>query len=197
MNTGKISSKNLKWAFWFTVLATVAVYIAIVGWSAPKISGYADGLVIFDLRPTGYGFQEAEAFLAALTDEGRMFYLSVQHRLDTLYPALLAVTTIWAFLLLLPRNGLALFAPLLPIVAMTFDYLENLAVAVMLHSGTQSLTAEIVSHASRYSVLKSGFTTASMSLLLLLVLIKVYRNWRAKRSRTLNRPGFGGDHQLK
>ncbi len=175
-----IGSKSLKRAFWFTVFATVAVYITIVAWSAPTISGHANGLRMFDLRPTGYDFQESEAFLSALTDEGRIFYLSVQHRLDIAYPALLAITTMWAFLLLLPRKKLALLALLLPVCVMVFDYLENLAVAVMLHSGTQNLTAEMVSRASGYSVLKSGFTTASMSLLMVLVLLRIYRR-RSKR----------------
>ena len=175
-----IRAKSFKWAFWFTVFATVAVYITIVAWSAPTVSGHADGLRMFDLRPAGYDFQEAQDFLSALTDEGRIFYLSVQHRLDIAYPALLAITTMWAFLLLLPRNKLALLALLLPVCAMVFDYLENIAVAVMLHSGTQNLTAEMVSRASGYSVLKSGFTTASMSLLVVLILLRIYRR-RSKR----------------
>ena len=40
----------------------------------------------FDMRPTGYTFVEAHAFLIALPPEGTTFYLNVQEKLDVAYP---------------------------------------------------------------------------------------------------------------
>lgn len=174
-------SRGLRLAFWATVLATVVTYIAIVAWSAPTISEQANGRSIFDLRPTGYTFEEAKAFLDALSDQGRQFYLSVQHRLDFAYPALLAITTIWAYHLLLVPRRLALLASLLPLSVWILEMKENAAVATMLHADAQTLTAELVGRASFYTALKSGLTTASMSLLLLLIIVRTHRMLKRRR----------------
>jgi hypothetical protein len=56
--------------FWLVVAATLGVYLVMVLWSIPRISAEAGGLPVFDLRPGGYTFEEARAFLAALSPEG-------------------------------------------------------------------------------------------------------------------------------
>ena len=173
----------LRWMFWLTVLATVVTYIAIVAWSAPAISEQADGLLIFDLRPIGYSFEEATTFRAALSDQGRQFYLAVQHRLDAAYPALLAITTIWAFLVLLPSHRSALLALLLPLSVWVFELKENAAVAVLLKAELQNLTEEVVSHASFYTTLKSVFTAASMGLLLVLISVRAFKMWTRRADK--------------
>ena len=77
----------MKRTFWLTFAATIVVYAIMVVWSLPTITASADGQVPFDLRPLGYSYDEARAFLLALSDEGRHFYTAVQHRLDHIYPA--------------------------------------------------------------------------------------------------------------
>ena len=89
-------------AFWALFAVTNIVYLVMVVWSLPKVSEAAGGLVPFDMRPTGYSFEEAKAFLAALGPEGTAFYLHVQQRLDLLYPALLAATLFFAIRALTP-----------------------------------------------------------------------------------------------
>ena len=72
-------------AFWLLFAATLSVYIVIVGWAIPMIAAEADGLTPFDMRPYGYSFDEARAFLSALTPRGVEIYLGPQQRLDTFY----------------------------------------------------------------------------------------------------------------
>ena len=76
-------------AFWISFIFATGVYLSMVFWSLPFIAGQAGGLAPFDMRPTGYSVTEARAFTQALTEEGRAFYLDVQHKLDFAYPALL------------------------------------------------------------------------------------------------------------
>ena len=166
--------------FWAVVAAALAVYAAMVLWSIPRIQAEAGGLPVFDMRPGGYGIEEARAFLTALSDEGRDFYLRVQHRLDLIYPALLALATGWALLRLAPGGGAWRLLALVPVPGMVFDWLENGAVARMLTAGPEGLTAAMVERASFWSQLKAGFTTGSLSLLLILLALRALRRWRAR-----------------
>jgi hypothetical protein len=166
--------------FWAVVVATLAVYAVMLGWSIPAISDAAGGRAVFDMLPAGYSYAEAQAFLAALSPEGADLYLRVQHRLDLIYPALLAISTGWAMVRLAPNWRWRSALLLAPIPGMVFDYLENRAVAAMLSAGADGLTPEMVAQASRYSQLKAIFSTLSLGLLLVLILAWTFRRWRAR-----------------
>ena len=166
--------------FWAVVAATLAVYAAMLAWSIPAISQAAGGRAIFDMLPAGYSYDEARAFLAALSPEGADFYLRVQHRLDLVYPALLAIASGWAMVRLAPRWRWRLALLLVPVLGMVFDYLENRAVAVMLAAGADGLTPEMAARASMFSQLKAAFTTLSLGLLLVLIVVWAFRRWRSR-----------------
>lgn len=160
-----------KYLFWSLFAVTLAVYAAIIGWSLPAVSSAAGGLAPFDMRPGGYSQADALQFVAALSAEGRDFYLNVQQRLDLFYPALASLTLFFALSALLPRQlgkwRYAAAAVALPIAA--FDYLENHAVAMMLQDDPAKLAANLVAEASRWTVLKSGLSTAVMSAIVVLL----------------------------
>ena len=168
--------------FWFIVAVTLAVYGVMIFWSIPRISSQAGGLAVFDMRPGGYSFEDAKAFLAALSPEGAAFYIDVQHQLDTAYPALLALTLGWSILRLAPaRWGLwrwLLAATALP--GMAFDYWENLNVSEMLKLGASGITPLMVEAASFHSQVKAAASTISMTILLVLLSIWVYRHFRRR-----------------
>ena len=166
--------------FWLAFSATLGVYATMLIWSIPAISTEAAGLAVFDMRPAGYTFAEAQTFLNGLTPEGADFYLRIQHRLDLVYPALLAITTGWAIVQLVPRWRWRSALLLVPVPGMVFDYLENRAVAVMLTAGAGDLTPEMVAQASMFSRLKAAFTTLSLGLLLILILAWAFRRWRSR-----------------
>lgn len=135
-------------------LATAALYLVMALWSLPEITAEADGLRPFDLRPLGYSAEAAEAFLNALSDEGRVFYAETQHALDTVFPALLLAWAGWTvWLLFTGPVRWALIA--LAVLGCVADYSENAAVARLLEGfepGTASLAA-------RWTLVKSGAAT--------------------------------------
>jgi hypothetical protein len=172
----------MKAIFWLVFAATVAVYSLMAAWSLPRIAADAGGLLPFDLRPLGYSLEEAKAFLAALSEEGRAFYRDVQHLLDLAYPALLAATLALATLLLAPASwgSVRWLLAALALPGMVFDYCENRAVAGMLDAGVDGLTKEMVGAASRWTLLKSVFTAVSMGIVLLLPVARFVRSWRSE-----------------
>jgi hypothetical protein len=165
-------------AFWLLFAATLCVYIVIVAWSIPMIAAEAGGLTPFDMRPGGYSFDQAKAFLTALSPRGVEIYLGPQQRLDLAYPALLSATLFFAIYLMAPerwgRWRWLLAATALPSAA--FDYLENHAVRVMLQVGADGITPAEVAIANRWTVLKSATSTIAMVILLALLI-----GWTANR----------------
>jgi membrane protease YdiL (CAAX protease family) len=167
----------LRILFWGLFSLTFAIYATMLGWSLPSIAVAADGLAPFDMRPGGYSFAEAYAFLAVLSSEGTEFYLNVQRKLDTAYPGLLALTLFFAIAALLPRR-IGAWRWIVATIALpvgAFDYIENHAVAQMIEAGATGLTADLVATASQWTMLKSGASTVAMSVVLVLLL------WRAAR----------------
>lgn len=152
--------------FWLLVAATGAVYAAMAVWSLPRISDAAGGLMPFDLRPFGYTETEAREFMRRLSDEGRAFYLTVQHRLDLAFPALLAAMLAWTAFRLPPPGWRAVRWVLViaAIGGMGADYVENHAVAAMLALPPDAVTPDQIATASRWTVLKSLGATLAMSL---------------------------------
>lgn len=159
---------------WSVVAVTLAVYLVMVLWSLPKIADWAGGLAPFDMRPMGYSPEEARAFLAALPVEGRDFYLNVQHRLDLVYPGLLALSLVLAFRRLSP-GALGLALGVVAVAGAGFDYAENAAVTGLL-SGNPSDAA--LSAASRLTLAKSVCTTLALCALLILLVGAGLRRWR-------------------
>ena len=163
-------------AYGVLIGATITVYLVMVLWTLPEIAASADGLRAFDVRPAGYSETQARAFLTALSDDGRALYLGVQHWLDTAYPALVALTLIYALFWAFPKSGnaarVALFV--VPTAAAMFDYLENARVGAMLAMAPQDVTADMISAASSAPVIKSGLATVAFVILLLGLTRRLY-----------------------
>ncbi|CUH82485.1 hypothetical protein [Tropicibacter naphthalenivorans] len=134
--------------------AVLGLYLVMVLWTLPAIKDAAGGLAPFDLRPFGYSVAEARAFAETLSDYGRALYLGPQHRLDTLFPALLVVWSCWTLLKLLPRRvAVALWAVV--VLGMIGDYGENISVTSLLTQFDEA-TAQA---ASRFTIVKSMAST--------------------------------------
>jgi hypothetical protein len=73
-------------AFWFILAALVASWLGMNLWSAPRIEEMAGGLRLLDMRFTGYAYEDARAFIAAIGDPGRALYLGPQLWMDMVYP---------------------------------------------------------------------------------------------------------------
>lgn len=142
-------------------LGAVMIYLVMVLGTLRYLTDIAEVLP-FDLRPTGYSQVDAAVLLEALGETGRQYYLMRQLPLDTLYPALLALTLIstlrWRAAkfgpTLMTRTGVPL-----AILAATFDYLENLGIGLMLLVGADPALVQATSTAT---VLKSALTSAAI-----------------------------------
>ena len=109
--------KSTSFLFSLLVAITLGVYATMLFWSIPVLNQDAGGLAIFVMRPGGYSFEDARAILTGLSPEGVAFYKTVQHRLDALYPVLLAATIGWSILRFSPafqRSHCALGGSLKP-----------------------------------------------------------------------------------
>lgn len=169
--------------FWASFIACGIVYAIMLSWTLPSISAAANGLPPFDLRPFGYGVDEAVAFLGALTDEGRKLYLNVQHPLDIAYPLLLALV-IGLGLVSLTKTKSNIWNWTMAcagIPGMLFDYRENALVREMLLADPKAVDPDLVSASSFATLLKSVFTTIALCILLFSLLFWMYRKWAIGR----------------
>jgi hypothetical protein len=139
----------------------------------------AGGAAPFDVRPFGYSFDEARAFLSAIGAQGRYFYGHRELPLDMLYPPLYAVSRGLA-LWWLTMPGRVREAPLprrwryaliaVPVVMASLDMIENLCIARML-SAWPALSpglVQISSLATRAKIVAGALTELSMAVLAVL-----------------------------
>ncbi|MBX3577687.1 MAG: hypothetical protein KF723_10780 [Rhizobiaceae bacterium] len=163
---------------WLSFGAMLAIYGVMVGVTLPRIAAEAGGLLPFDLRPLGYSHEEAVDFVRALSATGRDIYLTIQHRLDIAYPALLSLTLALAIVLTAPRGWgwmRWLVAIVVAVPSAVFDYLENAAVGQMLNTSPSLIRPEVVETVSLWTVLKSATGAAAMVFVLLMLIGWLYR----------------------
>lgn len=162
--------------FWVLVALMTGVYLTMVFWSLPIITQASGGLMPFDLRPSGYGFEDVMHLLEAMPEDTKRFYLQVQHKLDSVFPALMAVVFVMAFQRLFHGSPKFIFSAV-AVLAAGFDYLENAAVAELLNMSMIDLTRETVKMASLWTLLKSVAVTLAISALLVGLVLA----WMRKR----------------
>ncbi|AMM85865.1 hypothetical protein AZF01_17120 [Martelella sp. AD-3] len=171
--------KRISITAWAALAIAACLYATMTLWTLPAISRTAGGLPPFDMRPGGYTFGEAKAFLSALSENGRALYLGPQQHLDLVFPAALALGLGLALYRLAPftRFWKLCFAAI-PVIGMAFDYLENAAVRAMLFAGPAILQPEQVETASRLTIAKSVFGSAGYGLVLVFLVL-----WAVRRRR--------------
>ncbi len=149
----------------------------------------AGGAAPFDIRPFGYSYQEARAFLGAIGAAGRRYYASPELLLDMFYPPLYAVSrglALWW--LTMPGRGrggqwppglrYALVA--VPLLMASLDVIENLCIAAMLWSWPDLPPAlvQISSAATRMKIMAGALTEVLMAGFAALWLVRLWRNGR-------------------
>lgn len=158
-------------------LAGTALYLLMINVTLAQLEALS-GQVPFDMRPFGYGPQEAVQLLDRLEEEGRRYYLTRQIPIDSVYPALLAMTLVSALCWFgshLPSRKLVCAGIAFSVGAALFDYAENLGVTVMILSW-QDLSHALVYATSAASIAKSCLTTAAALIALLLGVIWMLRS---------------------
>lgn len=163
-------------------LIAASLYLLMITVTLAHIQAIS-GQVPFDMRPFGYGPIEAATVLDSLGAEGRAYYLSRQIALDTVYPAMLALTLISTILWLGRR--MANRRPIhvgvsLSIGSALLDYVENLGILAMIRSWPE-VSVPLVYAASTATILKSIATTLAV-VLVILVGVNWARQSKSRRS---------------
>lgn len=146
-------------------LLAASVYLAMISVTLAHLE-FVSGQTPFDMRPFGYAPADAAELLGGLGKDGRKYYLTRQIPLDTLYPALLALTlssTICWFGRRMPNSGLVRLGVTLAVGSALFDYLENLGIIAMIWSWPD-VSGPLVSAASFATFAKSVMTTLAVML---------------------------------
>jgi len=176
------------------MIVSIALWAYMVFWTLAYLKRIAGGLAPFDMRPFGYTFEEARAFIFAIGDIGRNYYLDVQLQIDTVYPGVYALSR--GLLLLwatspgrtsersLPFAARAALLAL-PLATAAFDYAENQGIAAMLTAGAR-LTPDMVAWASFWTQAKSLAALAT-ELTCVALLVLVFFRWRQRRGQMQSR----------
>lgn len=173
-DTRKIVSKHLsgKKVLLLFVLTNM-VYAVMIFITIPKVMAFSGGLKLLDMMPTGYDLDDVNALFNALGEKGRGTYLYNQIPVDMVYPFLFGICycLIWAYFLdkLGKLNSVFFYAGLLPLVAGTADYLENIGIVLMLNN-FPNVSEGMASLTNIFSMTKSVTTTLFFTLLLILIL---------------------------
>ena len=166
--------------FVMSLAISVVLYGIVFFWSLPVLTGEAGGLWPFDLRPTGYSVTEARQYLAALSSEGRAFYLTIHHRLDVFFPAMLAITALLAARLVYGRRA-SILVSIVVLMATASDYFENYFVAEMLRHEASQLDATMIQIASFWTVSKFALVALVVAALVAGVLHLLWvRGWSSR-----------------
>lgn len=127
------------------------------------------GVRAFDMRPTGYSYTDALVLISGLGDEGRRIYLTKQIPLDTLYPALLAISSSSSLFWLSESFGAIArwyhAAAIMAYMAAAADYAENGLIVWILNTAP-NVPETLVAAASLASVSKSILSTIVFTTLL-------------------------------
>ena len=164
--------------FWFVLAAMLVVWLIMNLGTAPRIEEMAGGLRLLDMRLTGYSFDDARNFVAALGSAGIALYLNLQLWLDTLFPPLLGAILFMSFRWLYPGwPGVVIGT--LSLSSIAVDYLENAAIAAMLRVGPDGMTGEMAAAASQWTTLKWSLSLIGLVALLVGFAVRLRRRWGA------------------
>ena len=170
----------------FTGIIGAAIYALMITVTLAHIETVS-GHVPFDMRPAGYSPQDAAALLKGLGVEGRQYYLQRQIPLDTLYPALLAATLVFAmrwFGNRIAHERLVRVGIILSVGAALCDYAENLGIAAMIW-GWQNLPDALVYASGAATISKSVLTTLAVMCLMFVGFLWAWRGNGAQAASVL------------
>lgn len=166
--------------FW-GVAGAAGAFLGLV--SVPHLRELAGGLDPFDMRMTGYSYDEAVRLLGALGEEGSRYYRSVQIPVDIIFPPAeflaLSALFLWLtkpgrrFALPLP-DGLRLLVVAVALVGFLGDWGENIVQFVML-SGSGDPANTLAHLGSALTVIKGFALILAMAAVAVTAILAVIR----------------------
>ena len=179
MVINKISWKKV---ILFSVL--FAIFFLLINFSGIGVAGLlriTGGANILDFE-FGYTYEKAYNMLTALGAEGRTFYITKILPMDYPFPLtyMLLYTGFIALLIKHTKQRKSyVFLLFAPVLAMLFDWTENIGIITMLNS-YPNLPEWAVTVASIFGMLKTVFTVGSIAIIGFLLIIFAYSRIRRK-----------------
>ncbi len=174
-----------KWATGKSILFLFVLLIVINIWVLPAIYPPFE---TFDLR-SSYTADEAYNLIASYGEQGRQYYAVIELTLDLVYPIINALFfslfTIYTFRRIFPISRLELL-PVLGIVVMGADYLENICVVTMLLSYPQRMDP-VAQAANLFTVTKFILSYAELILMAIGLIGLIVQKVLSLRGRNLQR----------
>jgi len=140
MNDKTMARFRSGWLVVALLVASTALWAVLFFITLPRLQLFAGGAAPFDIRPLGYSYEDARAFLGAIGGQGRAYYLNPELLLDSFFPPLYATSRVLAlWWLTMPgrlRDGATPFGwrwtlIALPIAEAILDWGENACIATM------------------------------------------------------------------
>jgi hypothetical protein len=176
MNVKNIGPFPSGWLVIGLLVASAVLWAVLFFVTLPHLQLLAGGAEPFDVRPWGYGYGGARAFLASIGEQGRAYYLNPELILDGFFPPLYAVSRALAlWWLTMPGRWRAGATPVgwrrtliaLPLAEAILDWGENVCIATMLWRWPElspGLVA-VSSAATRLKLVAAALTEISMVVL--------------------------------
>ena len=160
--------------FWVSFVAMLLPWLVMNLWTAPRIEELASGARLLEMRLTGYSFDDARNFVAAIGNEGARLYLDVQLWLDMAFPPLLGAVLFLGYRWLFPGLPGRIIGTI-SLGSIVVDYLENAAVAAMLRAGADDLTPQMAATANFWTTTKWGLAFVGAVTLLVGIALRLRR----------------------
>jgi hypothetical protein len=174
-----IQGKTVLWLFIITNL----IYVFMLTVTIPKVMGFAGGMKLMDMLPSGYDFQYVNVLLNKLGEEGRALYMYRQIPADMIYPALFGISysvlLLYFFKKLNKLNSGLVYLSILPPIGGLFDYMENIGIIFMLKR-FPDLTTDLVSMTNVFTIVKSFLTSVYFIVLLVTLGVWVFQLLKKK-----------------
>ncbi|MFN3225677.1 MAG: hypothetical protein ACE360_05440 [Hyphomicrobiales bacterium] len=159
---------------WVVFAAMLVPWLVMNLRTAPRIEELAGGARLLEMRLTGYSFDEARGFVAAIGEEGARLYLDVQLWLDMAFPLLLGVVLFLGYRWLFPGLPGRIIGTI-SLGSIVVDYLENAAVAAMLRAGADGMTPQMAATANFWTTTKWGLAFVGAVTLLVGIALRLRR----------------------
>ncbi len=135
---------------------------------------FSNGVNLLDMMPTGYDLDYVENLFSLLGEKGRDTYLYRQIPIDMIYPLFFGISycLLLAYFLdkLKKLNSFLIYLCFLPIIAGTFDYLENLGIITMLIN-YPIYSQKVIMSTNIFTIIKSIATSIYFVTLLIILII--------------------------
>lgn len=166
-------------------LVTASVYAVLVTLGMRHLVLGVDALLPFDLRPMGYSFLDATAYLSILPPEVAVLYTGLIRRLDTVFPLLFGLwmgmvywrSSPWMH----PWSRIILL--IAPASYTIMDLVENALVSEMVTLGMSAISPEVVNLASSYTISKFVTVSVAFSVMLVMIFLNIRNRGRVGKRR--------------